>query len=194
MQLDDLQSDGSTHALDLMELSFLDDDRKGLGAGLDGLGRQAVQAIVKDDAIGKALAHIRWDIAFDDGIVYLVHVFLGRRNAMGPGPIIGDEQKARRIFIEAAYGKKAGSLVLAWQEADDRWRYIVFRRRHDAGWLVEHEINILFIMNSLTVDGYDIGFWVNFLAAVAADSAIDGHVAAFAQFFEFPTRSPTCMA
>ena len=44
------------------------------------------------------------------------------------------------------------------------------------------------------IDGDDIGFWVNFLAAVAADSAIDSHVAAFAQFFEFPTRSPTCMA
>lgn len=109
MQLDDLQADGSTHALDLMELSFLDNDRKGLGAGLDGLGRQAVQAIVKDDAIGKALAHIRWDIAFDDGIVYLVHVLLGRRNAMGPGPVVGDEQEACRILIEAADREQAGA-------------------------------------------------------------------------------------
>ena len=52
MQLDDFQADGGTHALDLMELPFLDDDRQGPGAGLDSFGRQAVQAIVEDDAAG----------------------------------------------------------------------------------------------------------------------------------------------
>ena len=55
MQSDDFQADGGAHALDLMELPFLDDDRQGLRPGLDGFGRQAVQAIIEDDAAGKAV-------------------------------------------------------------------------------------------------------------------------------------------
>lgn len=43
-------------------------------------------------------------------------------------------------------------------------------------------------MDGLTVDGNDIGCRVDFLAAVAADGAIDSHVPAFAQFLEFPPR------
>ena len=113
---------------------------------------------------------------------------------MSPGPVIGDEQEARRILVEAAYGKEAGPLVLARQEADDRRRHVVFRSRYDAGRLVEHEINRRFIMDGLTVDGNGIGCRVDFLAAVAADGAIDSHVPAFAQFLEFPPRPPARMA
>ena len=76
MQLDDFQADSGAHALDLMELPFLDDDRQGPGAGLDSFGRQAVQAIVEDDAAGKAVPYIFRDIPFDDGVVYLIGMLL----------------------------------------------------------------------------------------------------------------------
>ena len=76
MQLDDFQADGGAHALDLMELPFLDDDRQGLGAGLDGFGRQSVQAIVEDDTAGKSFSYIFRDIPFDDGVVYLIGMLL----------------------------------------------------------------------------------------------------------------------
>ena len=49
-------------------------------------------------------------------------------------------------------------------------------------------------MDGLTIDGNGIGCRVDFLAAVAADGAIDSHVPAFAQFLEFPPRPPARMA
>ena len=49
---------------------------------------------------------------------------------------------------------------------------------------------MFFVAHDLTVDGDDISCRVDFLAAVEADGTIHGHMAAFAQFLQFPPRPP----
>lgn len=53
---------------------------------------------------------------------------------------------------------------------------------------------MFFVAHDLTVDGDDISCRVDFLAAVEADGTIHSHMAAFAQFLQFPPRPPARMA
>ena len=53
---------------------------------------------------------------------------------------------------------------------------------------------MFFVAHDLTVDGNHISCRVDFLAAVEADGTIHSHMAAFAQFLQFPPRPPARMA
>ena len=103
------KSDGGTHALDLVELSFFDDDGNRMVARLFGRCRQAFETVRQDDTGGEALPDIGGDIAFNDGFIALRLMLFRRRNTVGPGTVVGQKQKARRIFIQPAHGKQSAA-------------------------------------------------------------------------------------
>ena len=80
------KSDGGTHALDLVELSFFDDDGNRMVARLFGRCRQAFETVRQDDTGGEALPDIGGDIAFNDGFIALRLMLFRRRNTVGQVP------------------------------------------------------------------------------------------------------------
>ena len=83
-------------------------------------------------------------------LVELVHMFFGREQGMGQRPVIGQEQEAMGINVQAAHWKnllEAGCLI---QQVQDRLMAVILGRRNDPLGLIEQIIHKGFMLQDLT--------------------------------------------
>ncbi len=117
------------------------------------LGRSG-RAVVELDARTKPGELVPRRRALDLHLVHLRHAVAGVREPVGELPVVREQERARRIHVEAA---DRNHTRLGWDEpGDGRATVWVARGRHDAGRLVQEDVGEGLPLDALAVDLDDV--------------------------------------
>ena len=123
-------------------------------AGLVGLDR----AVLQVDAGEQSLHGGRGDPTLDTGDVGLEHAEGGVGEHVGEFAVVGENQQARGLGVEAAHVEQA-LLKLRHEAVEVGAAAVILQRRHDADRLVEHEVAAGGVeLDGHAVDRHEVGF------------------------------------
>ena len=173
----DLVAEELEHAADLAVASFMDGDfhtgqvRLRVIANIVDIGRGR-HAVLQLDAVCQVLQDRIGNAPFDLDFISLVDEAAGMHEDVGQFTVIGHDQQAFRILVQAADGVDA-VLFLPEIVHDRRPALVIARRGDDALGLVEQIIMLRLRFQGLAVDGNAVLVGVDFRPQFADDDAVD---------------------
>jgi hypothetical protein len=169
------------HAADLMVAAFGEGELGGTGIEDTELGGKAgiFFAGEEERAAGEEFDEAGWHVAGERGAVEFGDFVLGRGEAVDEGALVGEEEEAAGVFVEAA---DAGDLGIAGapagrEEAVDVGAFAFVVGADEAEGFVEEEKEFVGVVGGLAVDE-DIG-GVGLGAEIGDDFSLHGDAAGF---------------
>ncbi|MFH1401282.1 MAG: hypothetical protein ABIH41_07235 [Nanoarchaeota archaeon] len=136
---------------DLMATLMDDDIELILGIRMD---MRLDRAILEPEALLDHPSMLRLQSPIQLDMVCLVRLIPRMHDLVGEVTIIGEEQKARRILVKPSH--RIDALRRLDQVGDRTLGIRILHRRHDASWLVEHDVNLHLGMDYFVCDANDV--------------------------------------